>query len=51
MRKNPFMLREPQRERDDVNQEFKYLAVRPEHIEGRMAIFSHVRRGRGGKEF
>jgi hypothetical protein len=33
------MLREPQHEREDLNQEFKYLAVRPERVEGRMAIF------------
>jgi hypothetical protein len=34
------MLREPQHERHGV-MTFKYLAVRPETVEGRMAIFSH----------
>ena len=27
---------------------FKYLAVRPERVEGLLAIFSHERRVRGG---
>ena len=51
VRKNPFMLREPQHERDGVNQKFKYLAVRPERVEGRMAIFSHVHRVRMVRPF
>jgi hypothetical protein len=45
VRKNPFVLREPQHERDSM-MVFKYLAARPEPVEGRVAIFSHDHRVR-----